>query len=93
MTEERWEERAVLTRLAEASRVTQAMKRDGTRGGRPSSSTAGVALSEGEVDESEALREEREFRMPERIAIPNVPAKISISAHSPSTCFVKLAAS
>lgn len=94
MTEERWAERALLTRLAEASRVTQAIKRDGTRVGMSCCSwlAAGVTVPEGEGEEL-ALREERALRMPERIAIPRVPETISISLFSSSWYSLKLAAS
>ncbi|KAL8778196.1 MAG: hypothetical protein Q9194_002132 [Teloschistes cf. exilis] len=78
--EDIWSERAVLTLLADASRVTQAMKREGTWGGRLLSScpAAGVAILEADEDELEAFVEERESSIPERIAIPKVPEHMSL---------------
>ena len=69
-----------MTRLAELSRVTHAMKREGNRGGSSFSScgTAGVVVPETEGDGSDELREFKELRMPERIAIPRVPTNQSI---------------
>ena len=46
----------------------QVMKRDGVRGGR---SSAGVVVPL--VERAGVFKEEREERMPERMAIPNVP--------------------
>lgn len=69
-----------MTLLAEASRVTQAMKREGTWEGRllSSCSAEGCAVLEADEDELEAFVEERESSIPERIAIPRVPEYMSL---------------
>lgn len=51
-----------------------------------------MVVPEGEGEEL-AVRDERELRMPERIAIPRVPTRLSISAYFGLLCLVKLAAS
>lgn len=62
----RWES-SVLIRFADVERVTQAMKREGVRGG---SSSEGVLVP---LVERADVRSDREESIPERMAIPRVP--------------------
>lgn len=61
----------MLIRFADAGRVTQAMKREGVRGG---SSSEGVEVPL--VERAEVCSESDE-RMPESMAIPRVPRAVS----------------
>ena len=60
-------ESSVLIRSADVRRVTQAMKREGVRGGR---SSYGVVVP---LVERADVCSDREDSIPERIAIPRVP--------------------
>ena len=69
-------DRDFLIRFADSGRRTQAMKRDGMRGG---GSSEGVAVPDplGVCDvKPRSLRSDREDKIPESIPIPRVPKRI-----------------